>query len=257
MLDGVATSTAATGSASPARCMRTAQGRARRSGCASGGCSRSRCAPLPDKHRGLTDVDTRLRERYLDLIVNPESRRIFDIRSAVIASVRGTLLGARLHRGRDAGARRRARAARRRARSSPTTTRSTSTCTCGSRSSCRSSGSSSAASSASSRSGACSATRASTRATTPSSRCSRPTRRSRDYHDMMDLVEAICSEAARRRAGESATDLSPPWRRVTMADLIEEDERGADAPVDADRGGARDLRPASASRTSRAGAPAG
>jgi hypothetical protein len=26
---------------------------------------------LPDKHRGLTDVDTRLRERYLDLIVNP------------------------------------------------------------------------------------------------------------------------------------------------------------------------------------------
>jgi lysyl-tRNA synthetase, class II len=46
---------------------------------------------LPDKHRGLTDVDTRLRERYLDLIVNPDSRRIFDIRSAVIASVRRTL----------------------------------------------------------------------------------------------------------------------------------------------------------------------
>src|SRR5215212_2605508 len=47
--------------------------------------------PLPDKHRGLTDVDTRLRQRYLDLIVNPESRRVFDIRSAVIASVRRTL----------------------------------------------------------------------------------------------------------------------------------------------------------------------
>jgi lysyl-tRNA synthetase class 2 len=46
---------------------------------------------LPDKHKGLTDVDTRLRERYLDLIVNPSSRRIFDIRSAVIASVRRTL----------------------------------------------------------------------------------------------------------------------------------------------------------------------
>ena len=43
---------------------------------------------LPDKHRGLTDTDTRLRERYLDLIVNPETRRIFDIRSTVIASVR-------------------------------------------------------------------------------------------------------------------------------------------------------------------------
>ena len=47
--------------------------------------------PLPDKHRGLTDVDTRLRQRYLDLIVNPDSRRVFDIRSAVIASVRRTL----------------------------------------------------------------------------------------------------------------------------------------------------------------------
>ena len=36
---------------------------------------------LPDKHRGLTDVDTRLRERYLDLIVNPETRRVFDVRA--------------------------------------------------------------------------------------------------------------------------------------------------------------------------------
>jgi lysyl-tRNA synthetase, class II len=47
---------------------------------------------LPDKRRGLTDVDTRLRERYLDLIVNPHSRRIFEIRSAVVASVRATLV---------------------------------------------------------------------------------------------------------------------------------------------------------------------
>ncbi len=46
---------------------------------------------LPDKHKGLTDVDTRLRERYLDLIANPETRPIFDIRSKVIASVRKTL----------------------------------------------------------------------------------------------------------------------------------------------------------------------
>jgi lysyl-tRNA synthetase class 2 len=48
---------------------------------------------LPDKHRGLTDVDTRLRERYLDLIANPDTRRVFDVRSAVIASVRATLVG--------------------------------------------------------------------------------------------------------------------------------------------------------------------
>ena len=34
-------------------------------------CCRKTLRALPDKHRGLTDVDTRLRERYLDLIVNP------------------------------------------------------------------------------------------------------------------------------------------------------------------------------------------
>lgn len=48
---------------------------------------------LPDKHRGLTDTDTRLRERYLDLIANPDVRPVFDIRSKVIASVRNTLIG--------------------------------------------------------------------------------------------------------------------------------------------------------------------
>ena len=46
---------------------------------------------LPDKHKGLADVDTRLRQRYLDLIVNPETRRVFDIRHRAIASVRKTL----------------------------------------------------------------------------------------------------------------------------------------------------------------------
>lgn len=48
---------------------------------------------LPDKHKGLSDTDTRLRERYLDLIANPEIRPVFDIRSKVIASVRSTLIG--------------------------------------------------------------------------------------------------------------------------------------------------------------------
>jgi lysyl-tRNA synthetase class 2 len=48
--------------------------------------------PLPDKHRGLSDVDTRLRERYLDLLVNPETRRTFDIRSKVISEVRAVLV---------------------------------------------------------------------------------------------------------------------------------------------------------------------
>jgi len=47
---------------------------------------------LPDKHKGLTDTDTRLRQRYLDLIANPDVRPVFDIRSKVIASVRKTLI---------------------------------------------------------------------------------------------------------------------------------------------------------------------
>ncbi len=47
--------------------------------------------PLPDKWHGLTDVDTRFRQRYADLIVNEEARRNFEIRHAVVASFRRTL----------------------------------------------------------------------------------------------------------------------------------------------------------------------
>ena len=39
--------------------------------------------PLPEKWHGLTDVEIRYRQRYLDLTVNPESRRVFEIRSRV------------------------------------------------------------------------------------------------------------------------------------------------------------------------------
>ena len=44
--------------------------------------------PLPEKWHGLQDVETRYRQRYLDLIVNPESRRVFEVRSRVVASIR-------------------------------------------------------------------------------------------------------------------------------------------------------------------------
>jgi lysyl-tRNA synthetase class 2 len=44
--------------------------------------------PLPEKWHGLTDVEVRYRQRYLDLIVNPDSRRVFEVRSRVIAAVR-------------------------------------------------------------------------------------------------------------------------------------------------------------------------
>src|SRR3954452_14972899 len=44
--------------------------------------------PLPEKWHGLTDVESRYRQRYLDLIVNPDSRRVFETRSLVIAAIR-------------------------------------------------------------------------------------------------------------------------------------------------------------------------
>src|SRR6478672_5542575 len=44
--------------------------------------------PLPEKWHGLTDVEIRYRQRYLDLIVNPEARRTFEVRSKVIAAIR-------------------------------------------------------------------------------------------------------------------------------------------------------------------------
>jgi lysyl-tRNA synthetase, class II len=47
--------------------------------------------PLPEKWHGLQDVEIRYRQRYLDLIVNPDSRRVFEVRSRVLASVRGFL----------------------------------------------------------------------------------------------------------------------------------------------------------------------
>ena len=47
--------------------------------------------PLPDKWHGLTDVDTRFRQRYADLIVNAEAQRAFEIRHEIIASFRHTL----------------------------------------------------------------------------------------------------------------------------------------------------------------------
>ena len=47
--------------------------------------------PLPDKWHGITDPDTRYRQRYADLIGNEESRRMFAVRHAVVASFRRTL----------------------------------------------------------------------------------------------------------------------------------------------------------------------
>jgi lysyl-tRNA synthetase class 2 len=47
--------------------------------------------PLPEKWHGLTDAEQVYRQRYLDLIVNPESRARLMLRSKIVASVRSTL----------------------------------------------------------------------------------------------------------------------------------------------------------------------
>lgn len=44
--------------------------------------------PLPDKYHGLADQEMRYRQRYVDLIVNPESRAVFRVRSAVVSRIR-------------------------------------------------------------------------------------------------------------------------------------------------------------------------
>jgi lysyl-tRNA synthetase class 2 len=50
--------------------------------------------PLPEKWHGLKDVETRYRQRYVDLIVNPESREVFLLRSRLVDGIR-KFLGAR------------------------------------------------------------------------------------------------------------------------------------------------------------------
>ena len=47
--------------------------------------------PLPEKWHGLTDVETRYRRRYLDLIVNSNARKVFETRSQVLATIRNFL----------------------------------------------------------------------------------------------------------------------------------------------------------------------
>jgi lysyl-tRNA synthetase, class II len=183
---------------------------------------------LPDKHRGLTDVDTRLRQRYLDLIVNPETRRVFDVRTAVMASVRKTLGGRGFvevetpvldvkaggaaarpfithHNALDidmylrialelylkrlvVGGFERVFEIGRVFRNEGLDTRHN-----------------------------------------PEFTLLEAYQALGDYHDMMDLVETIASEAALAANGTTMieidgqpVDLKPPWRRITMAELVEE-----------------------------------
>ena len=47
--------------------------------------------PLPEKWHGLKDVETRYRQRYVDLIVNPAARRVFEVRARVLTTIRAFL----------------------------------------------------------------------------------------------------------------------------------------------------------------------
>ena len=47
--------------------------------------------PLPDTFHGLTDVETRYRQRYLDLLMNEETRADFELRTRIVAAVRSYL----------------------------------------------------------------------------------------------------------------------------------------------------------------------
>jgi lysyl-tRNA synthetase, class II len=48
-------------------------------------------SPLPDTFHGLTDQETRYRKRYLDLLMNEESRELFLLRARVVTAIRGFL----------------------------------------------------------------------------------------------------------------------------------------------------------------------
>src|SRR3989454_3898177 len=47
--------------------------------------------PLPEKWQGLKDIEIRYRQRYVDLIANPDVREVFRARSRIIAAIRGLL----------------------------------------------------------------------------------------------------------------------------------------------------------------------
>ena len=48
--------------------------------------------PMPEKHKGLVDIEIKYRQRYLDLMSSPESKIIFEKRSQIITSIRATML---------------------------------------------------------------------------------------------------------------------------------------------------------------------
>ena len=48
--------------------------------------------PMPEKHKGLADIEIKYRQRYLDLMSNPESKEVFIKRSQIVSSIRASML---------------------------------------------------------------------------------------------------------------------------------------------------------------------
>ena len=44
--------------------------------------------PMPEKFHGISDIEIKYRQRYLDLMVNPETKKLFKIRSKIISAIR-------------------------------------------------------------------------------------------------------------------------------------------------------------------------
>ena len=49
--------------------------------------------PMPEKHKGLTDLEKRYRQRYLDLMVNEKTRNVFQLRSLIVSKIRQFFTG--------------------------------------------------------------------------------------------------------------------------------------------------------------------
>ena len=89
-MTGSSTSSSATSSASPGT--RGRGGASRRCSRRRGG-ARAQHQPLPDTFHGVTDVELRYRKRYLDLLMNEESRDDFILRARVVTAIRAFLDG--------------------------------------------------------------------------------------------------------------------------------------------------------------------
>ena len=48
--------------------------------------------PMPEKHKGLADIEIKYRQRYLDLMSSPESKEIFIKRSQIVSSIRASMI---------------------------------------------------------------------------------------------------------------------------------------------------------------------